>query len=134
MSNYVYCTKCAIKNVEIIKQKHENNKIIENCSIQTVRDNPSISVAPLCQMKDVKSLHAILQEIIVSGEPHGYCLWLIGIDNFKSINSQLTHAIADTKIQALCQVLKTLEPFTWQQWRRNGYDGLNKVHSFRQGG
>eukprot|EP01084_Bolivina_argentea_P068157 124048_1 len=119
MSNYVYCTKCAAKNVKIIKQKQENNKIIENRIIKTVRDNPSISVDPLCQMKDVKSLHTILQEIMVSGAQYAYSLWLIDIDNFKSINSKLTHAIADTKIQALGQALKTLEPFTWKEWSDN---------------
>eukprot|EP01084_Bolivina_argentea_P318670 552695_1 len=134
MSNYVYCTKCAIKNVKIIKQKQENNKIIENRIIKTVRDNPSISVDPLCQMKDVKALHTILQEIMVSGEKYGYSLWLFDIDNFKSINSELTHVIADTKIQALGQVLKALEPLTWKQWRDNGYDGLLNIWAFRQGG
>eukprot|EP01084_Bolivina_argentea_P289144 496437_1 len=98
MSNYVYCKNCTINNVQMIKMKQENNKIIEKGIINTLNENPSISTDTLCQMKDVKSLHTILKEIIVSGSSFAYSLWLIDIDNFKSINTELTHVIADTKI------------------------------------
>eukprot|EP01084_Bolivina_argentea_P289140 496427_1 len=134
MSNYVYCKNCTINNVQMIKMKQENNKIIEKGIINTLNENPSISTDTLCQMKDVKSLHTILKEVIVSGWKHAYSLWLIDIDNFKSINTELTHVIADTKIQALGQILKTLETVNMSTWTKSGYDGLHKIHSFRQGG
>eukprot|EP01084_Bolivina_argentea_P289143 496431_1 len=134
MSNYVYCKNCTINNVQMIKMKQENNKIIEKGIINTLNENPSISTDTLCQMKDVKSLHTILKEIIVSGYSFAFSLWLIDIDNFKSINTELTHVIADTKIQALGQILKKLETVSRSTWKKSGYDGIFKIRSFRQGG
>ncbi len=134
MSNYVYCTKCASNNVKMVEMKKKEKKIIEEGIINILNNNPSISTDTLCQMKDAKSLHTILKEVMASGQKHSYSLWLFDIDNFKTINTELSHVIADTKIQALAQVLKQLETVSFSTWKRNGYDGLYKVHSFRQGG
>eukprot|EP01084_Bolivina_argentea_P004520 8607_1 len=133
MNKYTYCQPCGKLNVKKIKLKQEHNRIAQNRIRKMLKTNSSISIDTLCEMRDVRALHALLKEIIAAGSTGPYALYLLDIDHFKQINSALTHEGANEKLILMSKVLKTFELKTKKEWENMGIQ-IKRLWVFRQGG
>ncbi len=91
----------------------------------------AISTDTLCDMRDVKALHALLKEIVSSGFGGHYTVWLLDLDHFKQINSAITHEGANEKLILMSKILKRLESKTKNEWNNMGIQ-VDRIWCFRQ--